>query len=334
MKKLFAIFFLLPLFVMAQEKIINHTVVAKESYSSIGRLYNINGRELANYNKLDYEKGLAIGQVLKVPVKKDVVVNPPAAKPEVVQTKPVVATPTNNLPKSEGAIFHTVAAKETLYGVSKKYNVTIADIKKWNNLTVDALNVGANIIVGYGNKENGPIGIVKKEKSKEEVRIVEVAPDNKNIIEISAEEMNKVSKPKTEKPQVEKTVEPTKEVKTIATQTVNRSIGGGFNGGYFKDNFTEKGGWDASKENGMAAVFKSTSGWDDGKYYCLHNTAAQGSIVKVTNNTTGKTIYAKVLDVIPDIKQNAGIIIRISNAAAAELGAGENQFDCTINYIK
>ncbi len=300
---------------MAQEKIINHTVAAKESYSSIGRLYNINGRELANYNKLDYEKGLSIGQVLKVPVKKDVVVNTPTAKPEVGQTKPVVATPTNNLPKSEGAIYHTVAAKETLYGVSKKYNVTIADIKKWNNLTVDALNVGANIIVGYGAEKNGPVTIVKTEVPKQVVETPKVEVEKPNVVEVK-----KVESPIEDKP--------------IVTQTVNRSIGGGFNGGYFKENFTEKGGWDALKENGIAAIFKSTSGWDDGKYYCLHNKAAQGSIVKVTNNNTGKIIYAKVLDVIPDIKQNFGIIIRISNAAAAELGAGENQFDCTINYIK
>ena len=293
---------------MAQEKIINHTVVAKESYSSIGRLYNINGRELANYNKLDYEKGLSIGQILKVPVKKDAVVNVPVAKVETPVSKPVV-----NVGKE--ALYHTVQAKETLYGVSKKYNVTVADIKKWNNINVDGLNVGATIIVGYEAKEIEAVTIVKNETPKQVVEVVKVEPEKPKVVEV-------------------KKVEPPKEVKPIATQAVNRSIGSGFNGGYFKDSYTEKGGWDASKENGTAAVFKSTSGWDDGKYYCLHNNAAQGSIIKVVNNTTGKTIYAKVLDVIPDIKQNTGVIIRISNAAAAELGAGENQFDCTINYIK
>jgi LysM repeat protein len=308
MKKLFTIFFLLPLFVKAQEKIINHTVVAKESYSSIGRLYNINGRELANYNKLEYEKGLSIGQVLKVPVKKDAVINIPVIKTEIPVSKPIVT-------EGKEVLYHTVQAKETLYGVSKKYNVTVADIKKWNNITVEGLNVGANIIVGYGNREKEAVTMVKNEMPNPVVETPKMEPEKPKVVEV-------------------KKVEQPKEVKPIATQAVNRSIGVGFNGGYFKDNYTEKGGWDASKENGTAAVFKSTSGWDDGKYYCLHNSAAQGSIVKVTNNVTGKTIYAKVLDVIPDIKQNAGIIIRISNASAAELGAGENQFDCTINYIK
>ena len=87
-------------------------------------------------------------------------------------------------------------------------------------------------------------------------------------------------------------------------------------------------------EAGSGAVFKSNSGWQDGKYYCLHNTAAPGTIIKVTANSTGKTIYAKVLDVIPDIKQNSGLIIRISNAAAQELGIGEAKFDCSLSYSK
>jgi LysM repeat protein len=310
MKKLFSLLFLLPLFAVAQEKIINHTVVAKESYSSIGRLYNINGRELANYNKLEYEKGLSIGQVLKVPLKNSPVsvTQQPVVKTETVVPKTVPAPS-----KSGEAIYHTVASKETLYGVSKKYGVTVADIKKWNNLTIDGLSDGAKIIVGYEAATNEAFEIVKKEMAPAEVK-----------------------KPVTETPKVieVKKGEPAKETKVIATPAVVKSIGNGYNGGFFKTAFDTKGGWEAAKETGNAAVFKSTSGWEDGKYYCLHNSAVQGSIVKITNNTNGKIIYAKVLDVIPDIKQNAGIILRISNAAAAELGVGENQFDCTINYSK
>jgi rare lipoprotein A (peptidoglycan hydrolase) len=83
---------------------------------------------------------------------------------------------------------------------------------------------------------------------------------------------------------------------------------------------------------GEAGIFKSTSGWQDGKYYCLHNSAPIGSIVKITNTTNNKIIYAKVLDVIPDIKQNNGVVVRLSNAAADVLGAGTDNFECVINY--
>ncbi len=310
MKKLFSLLFLLPFFAMAQEKIINHTVAPKESYSSIGRLYNINGRELANYNNLEYEKGLAIGQVLKVLVKEG---TPIVAQQPIIKTETVIPKNTPSVVPNGEAIYHSVASKETLYGVSKKYNVSIADIKKWNSLTVDDLNEGAKIIVGYSGTNSKAVTIVKKEVAPEEVKNPVI--ETPKVIEV-------------------KKIEPANEIKLIATTVSVKTIGTGFDGGFFKTEFDTKEGWEVTKENGIAAVFKSTSGWDDGKYYCLHNSAVQGSIAKITNNANGKIIYAKVLDLIPDIKQNSGIVLRISNAAASELGVVENQFDCTINYSK
>jgi membrane-bound lytic murein transglycosylase D len=38
-------------------------------------------------------------------------------------------------------ITYTVQPKESLYGISKKYGVTVDDIKKWNNLTSDNLKI-------------------------------------------------------------------------------------------------------------------------------------------------------------------------------------------------
>jgi hypothetical protein len=108
-----------------------------------------------------------------------------------------------------------------------------------------------------------------------------------------------------------------------------------FKGGRFKSDFDQQVRNGASvSEAGEAGLFKSTSGWDDGKYYCLHNASTPGTIVKITNTNSGKTVYAKVLDQIPDIKQNAGLLVRISNAAAEELGAGDAKFDCTLSYSK
>src|SRR5689334_14272475 len=45
-----------------------HKVSAKETWYSIGRLYNISPKELAPYNKLKMDAPLAIGQSLKIPL--------------------------------------------------------------------------------------------------------------------------------------------------------------------------------------------------------------------------------------------------------------------------
>ncbi|HPA23506.1 MAG TPA: hypothetical protein PLU18_09685 [Ferruginibacter sp.] len=145
----------------------------------------------------------------------------------------------------------------------------------------------------------------------------------------------KVDKPVTQQPiaeapkNTEPTAIPSKKAEAPKTAPVakadNNAPGGFFKSAY---NSSDK----RSEEKGVAAVFKSTSGWDDGKYYCLHNTAPANSIVKITNTANNKVVYAKVLDVIPNLKQNEKISIQLSNAAANALGAAEENFECIINY--
>ena len=101
-----------------------------------------------------------------------------------------------------------------------------------------------------------------------------------------------------------------------------------FNGGYFKNEFTDGG----KSTSGPAGIFKSTSGWQDGKYYALMNNVPVGTIVRVGAAATGKSIYAKVLGQLPDMKESGGLTVRISNAAASELGAGEGKFAVEVRY--
>jgi LysM repeat protein len=42
---------------------------------------------------------------------------------------------------------HIVQAKEGLYAISKKYGVTVQQLREWNNLSSDALNLGQQLIV-------------------------------------------------------------------------------------------------------------------------------------------------------------------------------------------
>jgi rare lipoprotein A (peptidoglycan hydrolase) len=73
----------------------------------------------------------------------------------------------------------------------------------------------------------------------------------------------------------------------------------------------------------------------DGKYYCLQNNARSGTIVKITNTDNGKTIYAKVLEPMPDITENGDMVILVSNAGAEALGAGKDgKFNCSLEYSK
>jgi LysM repeat protein len=326
MRKLLVALLILPFAVFAQKNYKTHTVAAKENLSSIGRMYNINGRELANFNNIDYEKGLSLGQVLKIPIRDGEITAPQPVTPKT-EAK---AVPTNN----NNPVYHTVEKKQTLYALSKQYNTTVDNIKKWNNLTDNALSEGTRLVVGYGTNELvKDVVITTKPDEAPKPTPAAVKKEEPVVAKPTPPEVKPVVKKETIA-----VVAPTdvKQEASRATNTTSIQNGAGnFGGGVFKNDFAEQAKSNHNiTENGNGGVFKSTSGWQDGKYYCLHNQASPGTIIKITNNANGKSVYAKVLDFMPDIKQNAGLVICVSNAAADALSANESKLDCTLNYSK
>ena len=87
-----------------------HTVKAGETVYSIAKSYNISEEDIYKYNP-DAKEGLDISAKLVIPIG---------------------TAPTNNETSNSDISFkqHTVAKKETLYSISKQYEVRIEDIKR------------------------------------------------------------------------------------------------------------------------------------------------------------------------------------------------------------
>lgn len=108
---------------------IKHTVAASETLYSISRTYGVEIAQLKSWNNLD-DAGLSVGQVLLIhEVKKTV---------EPAETATLV----------NSGVQHEVAAGETLYSISRKFDVSIEELKEWNNLEDNALSLGQLIVVG------------------------------------------------------------------------------------------------------------------------------------------------------------------------------------------
>ncbi|MFM2360058.1 MAG: hypothetical protein RLY16_2051 [Bacteroidota bacterium] len=362
MKRLLFILLALPFFAHAQHKALliegsssqlylTHTVAAKENLYSIGRLYNVSPKEIAPFNKLDIEKGLNLNQVIRIPLTETNFGAGDAAADEALVP-----------------VYYTVKDKDGLYKISAQYNkVPVASLKKWNNLKGENIASGNKLIVGYLRVKKELSAFAKDAKAVSNTVAASTAPVSKPeptkptpattkpdisnetlpvvknpTVKTPAKEPVKVAEPiAVKEPVVIK--EPATKKEPVVTPTTNNSapqpvtskIGRSFNGGLFKAEYEKQSGKNnVVNESGWAAIFKSTSGWDDGKYYCLHNGAMPGSIIKITNKTNGKSVYAKVLDAMPDIRQNNELIIRLSNAAADELGASESKFDCALSFSK
>lgn len=300
----------------AENFYVEHTVSPKENFYSIGRTYNVNPKELASYNHLHFQSGLDIGQIMKIPLTKTNFNQSTKVEPNYALVP----------------VYHTVVAGETLYRLGVNYNkVSLAYLKKWNNMSTDAVSVGSKMIIGYLKVDKNLSSLENKGSNTASNEVVKEQKESNPVLPPKPQ-------PAPSQPQVAENIpasQPNAQTKKTAqpAAAIVEKSNGGFSGGFFKQLYTEQTGNKANQnKNGTGGVFKSTSGWQDGKYYCFSNDATAGTVLKITNNSTGKSIFAKVLDTIPLIQQNEGLIVVISNAAASELGAGDNRFDCVVNF--
>jgi LysM repeat protein len=344
---------------------LEHTVVAKENWYSIGRLYNVSPKELAPFNHVTLAQPLAIGETLQIPL-----------------------TATNfsqNGLKAVGEtlipVIHITQEKEWMYRISVNHNkVPIPSIEKWNNVTPDQIHPGMHLIVGYLKVKTALSALATNPPANATVSAQTNAPAatatapaaatnapattpaatpsvpaatttpkttpstpaqttsrpataiNTDSPAASAPATAPVhattSAPTTSAPATAPAAPAPRPVVTSPAATATSTPAPNFNGGVFRSDYKESG----KSASGLAGVFKSTSGWQDGKYYALMNNVTVGTIVRITDPTSNKSVYAKILGQLPDMKESAGLTIRISNAAAAELGEGEARFNVQVNY--
>ena len=102
-----------------------HIVSAKETVYGLTKLYNVTEAELEKANPGLAENGLKIGEELNIPKIKAIVTPEKAVVSEAKNTK-----------------IHVVEAKETMYSISKQYNVSIEDLEQLNPEVKDGLQIG------------------------------------------------------------------------------------------------------------------------------------------------------------------------------------------------
>lgn len=94
-----------------------YVVQKKDTLWGIAKQYNITVDELKKENNLT-SNSLTIGQILKIPQKEKVTDN-----------------------------YYIVKKGDTLYGISKKFNISINRLKELNNLKTNLLAIGQNLLV-------------------------------------------------------------------------------------------------------------------------------------------------------------------------------------------
>lgn len=305
-----------------------HTVGTGETLSSLGRAYKLSVSDIAAFNKISADKGLKKDQELRIPLT------------------------SSNLSQTECStcrrVYHKVQPKEGLYRIGLNFgNIKAETLKKLNNLSGESVDIDQNLLVGYLPTSAGKAIAseavpqpVEKEMPKETVVVkTEKKPEPKQepvyqppVVQQTTPPVTKPQETKREEPKKEepKQTPVVKENPPVIVGTAGSAGNSTLGSGVFASAYDGKAGM---AKTGTAAIFKTISGWKDEKYYALMSNVAPGTVVKVTNNGSGKSIYAKVLNELDQqIKQNASLLLRISDAAAAALDGGDENMNVTVSY--
>ncbi|MBC8033701.1 MAG: LysM peptidoglycan-binding domain-containing protein [Chitinophagaceae bacterium] len=301
---------------------LEHAVAAKETWYSIGRIYNISPKEIAPFNNLAIDKPLAIGQLIRIPLSASNFAQSPSKAADELYVP----------------VFHVVQDKEWMYRLSVNYKTPVENLEKWNNITKDQVKPGIKMIVGYL-KVKGQSSLASRGSSTMKNIPADIASGTTRT-ETPASTTPAKTTPATTRP------EPVQQGTTVSTPAATnattvasapekkpqqaRNEVSASGGGYFRSMYGQSG----KSAAGTAGVFKSTSGWQDGKYYALMNNVPVGTIIKISpSSSSDKAVYAKVLGSLAEMKENTGLSIRLSDAAAAQLGTADiTKFPVEVRY--
>lgn len=158
--------------VFKEEKVISYKDVVKyyrvKSGDNLGEIsdkYGVSVAEIKKWNKLK-SNNIALGANLKI-VKNERVVTTVRKEVKADKTETAIASNDNHAEdNTQASDFYEVQKGDNLFSIAKKFNVSIEDLKKWNNL--EDLNVQLGSKLALANKEESV-----SETPKTETKIVE-----------------------------------------------------------------------------------------------------------------------------------------------------------------
>lgn len=297
------------------KQFIIHQVDPKETLYSISRRYGVAVASLREENP-GVDAGLTIGQQLKVPY-----------------------VPKGKAKAEGGVVTHKVAPKETLFSISKLYDVSVDDIKTWNNLKDNALSAGQDLVI-----RKKIIVETAKLPEQKAIRGMHKVVEKETLYSISRtygasvdqlKTWNNLTSDEVKPGQILYVIQPmymqekaqtvqqneTKQTEIKQTQVTKPSADVKISESVI--------GSDEVHEKGAAGLIDGTDG--NRKYLAQHKTAKVGTIMKVRNETTNREVFVRV---VGPLIADGNTVIKVSRSAFDRLGATDPNFNVELIYYK
>lgn len=270
------------------------------------------------------DKGLLVGQLLYIPTGNQAPFEEPVVKEYFKNdNKKSDIKTTESVPeeKSTFATFHIVQPGETLFGIAKKYQTSVAVIKDLNSLPGEELSPGLKLVV--------PAISGEQEEVKGEIKepVSEPVKENPTLANEPKEEVKEKrhKEKKKEVPVADKSEEILVEPKEIPSKAPESSL-------YSKkvENLPE---FDVEKisEAGLAKVMNSAV--TQTRNVCMHHEAPENTIIMVTNPINKKAVFVKVTGKFDFNSGNATVIL-LSKNAMDQIGLNADGGAVEISYAR
>lgn len=269
-------------------KTVEHVVEKGQTLYFLSKKYNLSIEDVMRFNpQIGKDMIIKEGMILKM-----------YAKP----------TPTLDVKNYK---YHTVEKGQTLYSLSKMYNISIDDLIYLNQLENPSIGIGDKLIVQNVDETALFTDKVKKEKGAKE----EIPTDNKK---------DKTKKEKTE----DKVYTPISKEDGSELKITNKDVE------MYKmlyDGYAESGAV-LNKEKGIGNFLEQSTSKD--VYLALVKGIESGQVIRVRNLMNNKVIYLKVVGSVPSKDASSNISIKISKAAARDLKIVEDRFLAEWTWFK
>ncbi|WPO76956.1 LysM peptidoglycan-binding domain-containing protein [Flavobacterium sp. KACC 22761] len=163
------VLFFFSVSVFSQDKYIKHKISKGENITVIAKKYGVKPKDIVDANP-NAPKILKLNSVLLIPNNSKAV----TLKPD---ENKAIALKSSDKAEIANSDSHDVQPKETLWGISKKYNVSVDDLKKANpSIETDGLKIGQKITIPSNGATIAEKPVEVPEKSNEVEVVVEVQP--------------------------------------------------------------------------------------------------------------------------------------------------------------
>lgn len=282
-----------------------HKVDPGQTVSGIARKYKTNLSAIQKANEGMNLDRVNVGATILIPsnyVESNSSRTAQTSAPKVVSSLDKTINESKDLTK-----YHTVEPGETLFKIASLYNVKVEEIKKWNNLTTDNLNVGQKIAISL------PAAMTAIETKSNPVETIEKKPETPKV-EAPMPTVEKTITAETPKSITNKDVigNPSTENLPITNAKSVRTVG---------DEIIESGHVTISSDGDLAQE----------RNFVIHSNAKIGTIVMISNPGNNKSAFARV---VGNSKLPTNQVLIINPTLSKKLGISDNQKNVKVNYAK